>query len=91
MRNEKTDHLYLQVAHQIEDMIEQDVLRIGDKLPSVRILSEEKGISMSTAFQAYYHLENKGLIEPRRSRGIMSVSLPRVFRSCRVAASRRKK
>jgi DNA-binding transcriptional regulator YhcF (GntR family) len=35
-------------------------LLIGDKLPSVRVLSEENGISMGTAFQAYYHLEAKG-------------------------------
>jgi DNA-binding transcriptional regulator YhcF (GntR family) len=51
-----TDHLYLQVADGIEKMIGEEILRIGDKLPSVRMLSEEYGISMGTAFQAYYHL-----------------------------------
>jgi len=45
------------------------VLRIGDKLPSVRVLSEEYGISTGTAFQAYYHLEGKGLIESRPKSG----------------------
>ena len=40
------DHLYLQVAIGIEKMIADDVLKIGDKLPSVRMLSEEYGISM---------------------------------------------
>lgn len=63
------DHLYLQVADGLEQMIARDVLKIGDKLPSVRVLSEEKGISMSTAFQAYYHLEGKGLIEARPKSG----------------------
>jgi DNA-binding transcriptional MocR family regulator len=63
------DHLYLQVAGGIEKMIDDDVLRIGDKLPSVRLLSEEYGISMGTAFQAYYHLEGKGLIESRPKSG----------------------
>lgn len=63
------DHLYLQVADGIEKMISEDVLRIGDKLPSVRMLSEEYGISMGTAFQAYYHLEGKGLIESRPKSG----------------------
>jgi DNA-binding transcriptional MocR family regulator len=63
------DHIYLQVAGGIEKMIEEDVLKIGDKLPSVRMLSEEYGISMGTAFQAYYHLEGKGLIESRPKSG----------------------
>jgi len=63
------DHLYLQVADGLEKMIGEDVLKIGDKLPSVRMLSEEYGISMGTAFQAYYHLEGKGLIEARPKSG----------------------
>src|SRR5207247_9533921 len=33
------------------------------------MLSEEYGISMGTAFQAYYHLEGKGLIESRPKSG----------------------
>ncbi len=63
------DHLYMQVSDGIEKMIEEEVLRIGDKLPSVRVLSEEYGISMGTAFQAYYHLEGRGLIESRPKSG----------------------
>jgi DNA-binding transcriptional MocR family regulator len=63
------DHLYLQVADGLEKMIHEEVLKIGDKLPSVRILSDEYGISMGTAFQAYYHLEGKGLIEARPKSG----------------------
>lgn len=63
------DHLYLQVADGLEKMIGEEILRIGDKLPSVRMLSEEYGISMGTAFQAYYHLEGKGLIEARPKSG----------------------
>lgn len=63
------DHLYLQVAGGLEKMIDEEVLKIGDKLPSVRVLSQEYGISMGTAFQAYYHLEGKGLIESRPKSG----------------------
>ncbi|MDQ3682794.1 MAG: PLP-dependent aminotransferase family protein [Bacteroidota bacterium] len=63
------DHLYMQVAGGVEKMIAEDVLKIGDKLPSVRVLSEEHGISMGTAFQAYYYLEGKGLIESRPKSG----------------------
>jgi len=63
------DHLYIQVAEGLEKMITGDVLKIGDKLPSVRLLSDEYGISMGTAFQAYYYLEGKGLIESRPKSG----------------------
>src|SRR6201996_4052097 len=63
------DHLYMQVADGLEKMIGEEILKIGDKLPSVRVLSEEYGISMGTAFQAYYHLEGKGLIEARPKSG----------------------
>jgi DNA-binding transcriptional MocR family regulator len=69
MRLSDNDHLYLQVAGGLEKMINEEILRIGDKLPSVRVLSEEYGISMGTAFQAYYHLEGKGLIESRPKSG----------------------
>lgn len=61
--------LYLQVATGLEKLIGDETLKIGDKLPSVRTLSEEYGISMGTAFQAYYHLEGKGLIESRPKSG----------------------
>src|SRR5271163_4878745 len=61
--------IYLQVAEGVEKLIGNETLRIGDKLPSVRMLSEEYGISMGTAFQAYYHLEGKGLIEARPKSG----------------------
>ncbi len=63
------EHLYVQVSKGIQKLIEDDVLRIGDKLPSVRELSEKNGISMSTAFQAYYDLEGRGLIEARPKSG----------------------
>ena len=63
------DHLYIQVADGLEKMISEEGLKIGDKLPSVRLLSAKYGISMGTAFQAYYHLEGRGLIESRPKSG----------------------
>lgn len=80
------EHLYLQVADKLEQLIEKEVLKIGDKLPSVRVLSKEQGISMSTAFQAYYHLESKGLIAPRPKSGYYvqfnSRRLPQMPQAC---------
>jgi DNA-binding transcriptional MocR family regulator len=63
------DHLYQEVADRIEVLIEKKALKVGDKLLSVRSLSKEQGISLSTAFQAYYHLESKGLVEARPQSG----------------------
>jgi DNA-binding transcriptional MocR family regulator len=65
----KPDHKYVEVAERIESLIGKRVLKIGDKLLSVRALSKEQGISLSTSFQAYYHLESKGLIEARPQSG----------------------
>lgn len=69
MSSKTDDHKYMQVAEGLERMIADEVLHIGDKLPSVRVLSEEYGISTGTAFQAYYLLEGKGLIESRPKSG----------------------
>jgi DNA-binding transcriptional MocR family regulator len=63
------DYKYSEVAERIESLIEKNVLKVGDKLLSVRALSKEQGISLSTAFQAYYLLESKGYIEARPQSG----------------------
>src|SRR5436190_772959 len=65
----QTEHLYQEVADRIEGLIQRKALKVGDKLLSVRTLSKEQGISLSTAFQAYYHLESKGLVEARPQSG----------------------
>src|SRR5215213_4375571 len=65
----RTEHKYIEVADRIETLIEKKILKVGDKLLSVRALSKEQGISLSTAFQAYYSLESKGLIEARPQSG----------------------
>lgn len=65
----RQEHKYIEVAERIEALIEKKALKVGDKLLSVRALSKEQGISLSTAFQAYYSLESKGLIEARPQSG----------------------
>lgn len=81
----RSDYKYHEVAERIEQLISKQVLKVGDKLLSVRALSKEQGISLSTAFQAYYHLESKGLIEARPQSGYYvkysphhSLDLPRI-------------
>ena len=73
------DFLYLQVAERLQTQIEQQVLRTGDKLPSVRMLSKEQGISLTTAYQAYGELEIKGLIEARPKSGYYVKFTPSQF------------
>ena len=65
----KNDHLYLHIAESIQKQILDQVMKIGDKIPSVRVLSKQHGVSVSTVLQAYYHLEGKGLIESRPQSG----------------------
>ena len=69
MGSSNDDFLYLQVAERVETMIENGVLKSGDKLMSVRMLCREQGVSLSTAFKAYAALESKGLIEARSKSG----------------------
>lgn len=68
-KDEKQRHLYLRIAENIEQLISGEVLKMGDKLPSVRLLSKEQGVSMSTVLQAFYQLEAKGLIRARPQSG----------------------
>jgi DNA-binding transcriptional MocR family regulator len=71
------DFLYEQVAGKLEKLIRKGVLKTGDKLVSVRGLSQEQGISLSTAFKAYSELEQKGLIEARTKSGYYVRFTPR--------------
>lgn len=70
------DFLYARIAARIENQIKQNLLKAGDKLPSVRALSLEQGISISTAYKAYVELENMGIIEARPKSGYYVKFLP---------------
>ncbi|MDR8391695.1 PLP-dependent aminotransferase family protein [Aliifodinibius sp. S!AR15-10] len=61
--------LYENIARTIEDSIANGTLKVGDKLDSVRMLSQKMDVSMSTVYNAYYELEGKGLIESRPRSG----------------------
>src|SRR6058998_21845 len=61
--------LYMRVAHKLEGQIQQGAFRIGDQIPSVRQLSRQHSVSVSTVLQAYFWLENKGWIEAKPKSG----------------------
>lgn len=61
--------LYANLAQLLGSRIEQGLYRPGDRLPSVRALSVEHGVSLSTVQQAYRLLEDNGLAAPRPKSG----------------------
>ncbi|ADO50048.1 PLP-dependent aminotransferase family protein [[Enterobacter] lignolyticus] len=60
---------YQHLANILAQRIEQGLYRHGEKLPSVRALSQEHGVSISTVQQAYQMLENLQLITPQPRSG----------------------
>ena len=63
------DFLYEVVADDLAALIEAGTLRPGDRVPSVRALSRERGVSVSTVLQAYRSLEDRGYVEARPQSG----------------------
>lgn len=61
--------LYQRIAESIERAIASGALRSGDRLPSVRQLSQQHGVSISTALQVYRWLENRGVVQARPKSG----------------------
>ena len=61
--------LYQQVAARIESMIEGGTFTPGDRVPSVRKLSQQLSVSISTVLEAYRVLEDRQLIEARPQSG----------------------
>jgi DNA-binding transcriptional MocR family regulator len=61
--------LYLALANDLSAMIARGAYREGDRLPSVRMLHEERGIAIGTVSQALAELERRGAIEARPRSG----------------------
>ncbi|HEX8575819.1 MAG TPA: PLP-dependent aminotransferase family protein [Flavobacterium sp.] len=65
----KKEFLYLEIAKSLENQIRLGILKFGDKLPSIRMICSQHGVSMSTAQLAYQELESKSLILSRPQSG----------------------
>jgi DNA-binding transcriptional MocR family regulator len=63
------EFLYAQVADLINDQVRSGTLRPGDKLPSLRRMSDKLEVSVPTVRQAYLELERRGRIEARPKSG----------------------
>jgi DNA-binding transcriptional MocR family regulator len=60
---------YRQLAEEIEKRIVDGTYHPGEKLPSIRRLRQQTGLSISTVYQAMLELENMGFVEARPRSG----------------------
>ena len=67
--------LYKKLAETISEQIRQGVYKPGDKLPSVRKLSQQHHVSIATVISAYTQLEDQCFIEVKPKSGYYVKSL----------------
>ena len=70
--------LYQSLAEKMRERIEQGFYQVGEKLPSIRVLSKEHDVSTSTAQQALLLLEKQHWVEVRAKSGcyVKALALP---------------
>lgn len=61
----KKDFLYNEIAENIAEKIHSGVLKEGDRLPSVRMLSREHGVSINTVKRIFLELESRSLVQSK--------------------------
>ncbi len=71
------DHLYVQLAADLAQRIEQGLLQGGERLPGVRQLGRQRNLSVATAVAAYRQLELEGYIESRPRSGFYVRTRPK--------------
>lgn len=70
------DFLYSEIANNIAGQIRGGVLKPGDRLPSVRMLCNEHGISMNTAKRVFLELESQSLVDSKPQSGYFVSRVP---------------
>jgi DNA-binding transcriptional MocR family regulator len=68
--------LYEKLADDIERTIDNAVLQAGDRVPSIRQTSQQRGLSITTVLHAYLLLESRGRIESRPQSGYFVRAAP---------------
>jgi DNA-binding transcriptional MocR family regulator len=69
MECEKRHHLYEEVADSISHLVEKGTFRVGERIPSIRAVSRQWDVSITTAMEAYRLLEDRGIVEARPQSG----------------------
>src|SRR5437016_1042444 len=62
-------HRYEEVASYIMELVEGGTLPPGARVPSLRQVTRQRQVSLTTALQAYRLLEDRGVIEARPQSG----------------------
>ncbi|MFO7963154.1 MAG: GntR family transcriptional regulator, partial [Desulfobacterales bacterium] len=60
---------YKHLAEDIAQKIKSGIYQSGEKLPSIRTLHKQSGLSISTVYKAFLELESLGLVEARPKSG----------------------
>ncbi|PFG34082.1 GntR family transcriptional regulator [Sanguibacter antarcticus] len=60
---------YEQVRVQIMDLVSAEQLRVGERLPPIRVLAADLGLAAGTVAHAYRDLETSGVVTTRRGAG----------------------
>ena len=61
--------LYLQIKKQIINLLKENILKVGDKMPTERELSDKLGVSRNTISTAYNELEQESILRSYQGRG----------------------
>lgn len=77
--------LYQEVAEKIARLIEEGVLRPGERVASLRKVGQQYDVSLTTAIQAFILLEDRGLVEARPKSGFFVKVRQPVLKESRAA------
>lgn len=72
LSNSSDKPIYEQITSQVKAQILSGALTAGAKLPSIRALASDLGVSVITTKRAYADLEQLGLSAPCRARAVLS-------------------
>src|ERR1700758_2140986 len=73
----QTAYRYEQLADLVAEMVANGALAAGARAPSVRAVSQQHGVSVSTVLQAYRTLEYRGILVARPQSGFYVAVAPR--------------
>lgn len=62
--------IYLEIAERYKHYIDSGIIKVGDKLPSVRMAALELGVNPNTVARAYSVLESDGYIRSIPKKGV---------------------
>ena len=65
--------VYLEVAERYKEYIKLGIIKVGEKLPSVRTVASELGVNPNTVAKAYSVLESEGFAKALPKKGVFVI------------------